>query len=139
MMDFIIPGEPQAKQRPRINRRTMSMYTPSETKAYENKISVICKYAMLARKAEPAEGPIRVLVAVYKRIPKSASRKQQGLMASGSIRPMTRPDLDNVVKIVLDGMNKVAYKDDRQVVAIQAMAQYSQEPRVEVTVEEVSC
>ena len=29
-MDFIIPGEPQAKQRPRINRRTMSLCADGE-------------------------------------------------------------------------------------------------------------
>ena len=36
-------------------------------------------------------------------------------MLQGNISPTKKPDADNVIKIVLDAMNKFAFKDDTQV------------------------
>lgn len=38
----------------------------------------------------------------------------------GSALPVGKPDLDNVAKLVLDGLNGVAWLDDRQVVELSA-------------------
>lgn len=35
-----------------------------------------------------------------------------------------RTDLDNLVKLVLDSINEVAYEDDRQVVSVKAVKEY---------------
>ncbi|MCW4050848.1 MAG: RusA family crossover junction endodeoxyribonuclease, partial [Candidatus Bathyarchaeota archaeon] len=48
----------------------------------------------------------------------------------------TTPDLDNLEKAVLDGLNEVAYTDDRLVVAKSSIKRYviTGEPRISVTV-----
>ena len=48
----------------------------------------------------------------------------------------TTPDLDNLEKSVLDGLNKVAYTDDRLVVAKSSSKRYVQneEPGVRISV-----
>ena len=57
-------------------------------------------------------------------------------MRDGLLRPTTKPDIDNVIKAVLDGLNGVAYADDSQVVALSASKCYSDDPRVVVIVED---
>ena len=58
-------------------------------------------------------------------------------MLAGEIRPATKPDLDNVIKAVLDGCNGVAYLDDKQIVELNATARYAETPGVRVVIEEV--
>ena len=49
--------------------------------------------------------------------------------------PNRRGDLDNRLKPVLDALQGVAYSDDRQIVAINAVRQIDKDsPRVEVAV-----
>ena len=47
------------------------------------------------------------------------------------------PILDNVVKIIADSLNQVAYRDDTQIVDCQCRKFYSDNPRVEVIIQEV--
>ena len=53
-------------------------------------------------------------------------------MRAGLILPMTRPDIDNACKSILDALNRIAFYDDAQVVQLTAMKRYSDEPRVVV-------
>jgi Holliday junction resolvase RusA-like endonuclease len=51
--------------------------------------------------------------------------------------PMKKPDCDNIVKIILDALNGVAYTDDKQVVDVRCRKCYAKpgEPgRVVVTI-----
>ena len=55
--------------------------------------------------------PVIVWVYVYKALPKATKKAVERL-------PFTqKPDVDNVLKAVLDALNGVAYEDDRQVIA----------------------
>lgn len=45
-----------------------------------------------------------------------------------------KPDSDNIIKIVLDGLNKVAYHDDAQICKLSFEKKYSEIPRVEVKI-----
>lgn len=56
-----------------------------------------------------------VRVRVYRQLPKRTPKGVEEL-------PFTvRPDIDNVVKCVMDALNGVAYTDDRLVIAISAV------------------
>ena len=66
-------------------------------------------------------------------IPKSASKKARAAMIEGLISPTKKPDMDNVVKIVLDALNGFAWHDDAQVVDLSVSKIYTdQEPFVRV-------
>ncbi|EGT3840206.1 RusA family crossover junction endodeoxyribonuclease, partial [Clostridioides difficile] len=54
------------------------------------------------------------------------------------LRPNKKPDIDNVVKIIADSLNEIAYKDDTQIVEVVASKYYSDKPRVEVILEDIS-
>ena len=45
--------------------------------------------------------------------------------------------MDNVVKIIADSLNQVAYRDDTQIVDQQCRKFYSENPRVEVSIKNV--
>ena len=49
---------------------------------------------------------------------------------------MKKPDLDNIAKCFLDGMNDIVYLDDKQVVNLHVTKVYAETPAVEVMVKE---
>jgi crossover junction endodeoxyribonuclease RusA len=48
-----------------------------------------------------------------------------------------RPDLDNLIKFILDVANGVLYEDDKQVAKITAEKTYDQKARTEITIMEL--
>ena len=68
---------------------------------------------------------------------KSWSTVKKGRALAQMIRPIVKPDLDNIAKAILDGMNGVAWEDDKQVVSLRMEKTYSAVPRVVVEVWEV--
>lgn len=134
MIQFTIQGEPQGKSRPRFNRSTGTAYTPKETKEYEKKVAESCRSAC---RGVMYHGAVSVAVTAYYGVPKSASRSAQMAMLDDTRRPQKKPDIDNVVKVVLDGMTGVMFEDDKQVVSIVAAKFYAIEPKVVVIVDEV--
>lgn len=101
-----IEGAPQPKQRPRFQRlpgNKVRTYTPPATQTYEELIRLHW------RGPRGFAGAVKVTIAVQE------DTKQ---------RPA---DLDNYVKIVLDALNKVAFVDDQQVIAIDAKIHRKQE------------
>lgn len=132
---FTVPGEPRGKGRPRFVRagRYVRTYTPDETASYENLIKLEyerhCSPTFFDR-----EMPVSIIVTAYYGIPKSTSRKKRELMIIGEIRPMKKPDADNVLKLVEDALNTVAYHDDAQIVSATVRKYYSEIPRLEVEI-----
>lgn len=125
-----IPGKPLGKQRARTLRSGRS-YTPAQTVNYEN----LVKMCYVEQKGENLENNLVWMeITAFYPIPKSTSKKKIGLMESGDMRPATKPDLDNCVKIVADSLNGIAYKDDSQIVSVVADKFYSSTPRLEIKI-----
>ena len=128
---IIIPGKPLGKQRPRV-LRTGIAYTPKETVTYETFVKMLYleKYAG----EKPFEGPVSMLISAFYQIPKSASKRRREAMARHHIPPTTKPDLDNIAKIIMDALAGVAYEDDKQITSCSINKLYSDEPKVIVNV-----
>lgn len=128
---FVIPIRPEPKQRPHHGNGTT--YTPKETREFE---AIIGLYARRAIK-QPARGAISIKIDFYMPIPKSWSKGKKGAAERGDIRPASKPDIDNLVKAILDGMNGgIAYEDDSQIVSLVANEWYG-DPRMEVELTEL--
>lgn len=132
MIKLTIPGEPVAKGRPRVTR--YGTYTPEKTKNYE---TLVKELYFVEHGQTLLDGELSIDIKAYFRIPKSASKKRKRLMASGDMRPVKRPDWDNVGKIVTDALNGVAYDDDSQIVSASVEKYYSEEPRTEIKIERI--
>jgi Holliday junction resolvase RusA-like endonuclease len=129
-----IPGAPVAKGRPRLSARNgfARAYTPAKTRRYEDLIRLAAGEQMGERPL--MEGPLFVCVEAYVPIPKTLSTKPKlALIKSGHLRPTTRPDLDNYLKVI-DGLNGVVWHDDSQVVQIAGVKAYSDRPRLVVII-----
>ncbi|WP_331429039.1 RusA family crossover junction endodeoxyribonuclease [Paracoccus sanguinis] len=108
-----MPGKPVPKARPRMTRQGR-VYTPAETLAYER---LVAKHAV-AQGVGMASGPVEVDISVRFPIPPSWAKVRK---ADAHGAPHTqRPDLDNLAKSVLDGLNGVAWHDDAQVCRVSA-------------------
>lgn len=131
---FTIPGPPRGKGRPKFARRGkfVSVYTDDATASYENLAKLAAQSALAGR--APILCAVSVAVRCFYAVPKSASAKLRADMLSGAVRPTKKPDLDNVGKAVLDGVNGVAFGDDAQVVNLNCSKHYDETPRVEVTI-----
>lgn len=132
MIKLTIPGQPCAKQRPRVVNG--HAYTPEKTVNYETLVKEL--YIMQNHRQQLA-GALQMTVKAYFEIPKSQSQKNRWLMRTGEIRPTKKPDWDNIGKIISDALNGLAYHDDSQIVDAVVEKYYSIEPRVEIQIEEI--
>lgn len=132
--EFEVPGKVKGKGRPRINTTTAIAYTPTKTKEYEELIKqyFILKY----RKINPLENRIKVTIQAYFSIPQNTNKTQKEEMLKGNISPTKKPDIDNIAKIVLDALNKLAFKDDNQITKLNLEKIYSEEEKVFIKIEE---
>ena len=72
-------------------------------------------------------------IQAFYEVPKSCSKvRRTANVKRGELLPAKKPDIDNIVKAVLDALNEVAYRDDTQVVELQVRKQYSERPRLEI-------
>lgn len=131
---FIVPGQPQGKGRAKIVKigGFSRMATPDKTVAYEGLIAHAGQQAMAGRPL--IEGPVAVVVDMRCQVPASWSKKKQAQALIGEVRPVTKPDQDNVLKAIFDGLNGVAWKDDVQVVEIVSRKRYAPMPGVYVEI-----
>ena len=142
MISFRIEGEPVGKGRPRViasRGKFAHAYTPKKTKDYEDSI----RFAFLASTEETM--PIyqrgtsleaRLTIAVS--VPKSYSKKKTAQCLAGRIAPSKKPDIDNVIKCILDALNGYAFEDDSQVTRLKAEKIYAEEPYVDVYIKELT-
>ena len=117
-VEFTIPGPAVAKQRPRLGRNG-SVYTPNKTKNYER----LCRLSY-SNNYYFKEEFIEINILFKFEVPKSYTKKRRSEAMNGLLRP-TKADIDNYIKSCLDGLNKVAFEDDRKVVKIVAEKIYA--------------
>ncbi len=130
MIRCTVPGAPQGKGRPRfatVRGRAMA-YTPGKTVAYEGLIALAARDAMAD--AEPYAGPVAIDATAVFQIPASWSKRRK----SEAQWHTSKPDGDNIIKAVGDGLNGVAFRDDSQVASATIRKVYGETPGLHVTV-----
>lgn len=134
---FTVPGRPQGKARAKTfhKKNFTTTVTPDNTVLYENFIKE--RYLQASQGVFLERGTPVALGIVVRFLPtKSTSKKKQAQMLEGEILPLKKPDIDNIVKVICDALNGVAYHDDTQVVMVNVKKVYSAIEGVDVTVEE---
>jgi len=135
-MKLLIFGEPVAQGRPRFSSRNgfVRVHDPAKSAKYKKLVSSTAEQLC----SKPLEGALSVRIDVFRGIPASWSKKKQEKANMGEIRPTTKPDADNYAKAVLDGLNKIAFYDDSQIIELVITKNYSFNPRVEVEITNVN-
>ena len=132
--EFEVPGKVIGKGRPRLNSYTGVVYTPTKTKDYE---SLVEQYFLLKYpRFKILEGRIKVSIIAYFSIPKATKKSDINEILDNNISPTKKPDIDNIVKAVLDSMNKFAFKDDNQITKLEVEKKYALEDKIYIKIEE---
>jgi Holliday junction resolvase RusA-like endonuclease len=133
---FTVYGEPVAKGRPRFAKRGnyVQTYTPVKTKSYEDEVR------LLATKAKGSgitlEGSVSVFIYISFSVPQSYSKRKREACLSGETKHTKKPDLDNVAKAIIDGMDGIIFKDDSQIINLHVTKVYAEVGKVEVLIRE---
>jgi Holliday junction resolvase RusA-like endonuclease len=80
--------------------------------------------------------PVGVYLYIRLPIPQSYSKKRKEACLSGQEKPIKKPDIDNLAKSILDGINGVIWKDDSQIVSLHITKVYASGTGVDVLVKE---
>ncbi len=138
VIKFTVPGAPVGKGRPKVSTRGgkfAKMYTPEKTANYETLVALAAQQAMVGRTL--LAGPVEVQMAILLPIPASWSKKKQAAALAGQVYPTKKPDADNVVKAIFDGINGVVWNDDVQACDIVVRKRYAETPGVQVLVKPI--
>ena len=117
---FIVPGRVAGKGRPRFDPRSGRAYTDKKTKSAEEIVKFYAAAAMGSEK--PFTGPLTVAIEIHYNTPKSWTKAARA--DAWHVTGSAFPDLDNVVKTVLDSCNGVVFEDDAQICTIFAGRRY---------------
>lgn len=128
---FELEQEPVAKGRPRLGMGRV--HTPSKTILYENIVAIEYRRRFTGL---TLEGPVKLTVYLGYEPPRSYSEKKRREMI-GKLRDK-KPDADNLVKSIMDGLQKGgAYKDDGQVAILNVVKYYAESYSVKIALEEM--
>lgn len=133
--DFVVEGKPTGKGRPRFRRigNFVQTYTPEKTSEYEKLVRIRFQNAG----GQITDKPVRVEIVALFAPPKSTRKRDKAEMLASRVLPVKKPDCDNIAKIILDALNKIAYIDDAQVIELVVKKRYSAEAKVNVHIEEI--
>lgn len=134
MVRFMVLGDPKGKERPKFARRGrfVHTYTPKQTVDYERRV----KESYVEECGDYClEGPIEARITGIFKVPKSVSKKKRQELIGDYY--LSKPDADNIGKVVLDPLNTVAFEDDKQVCDLSVTKYYGEIPRVVVELEEI--
>jgi Holliday junction resolvase RusA-like endonuclease len=135
-ISFIVYGEPVAKGRPKFFRRGnfVGTYTPQKTQNAEKDFK---QQALDYKPQTPLTEALELEIKVYRSIPKSMSKKRQILAENEILRPTTRPDGDNYLKLCCDALNGIFWRDDSLIVDMRVQKFFSERPRIEVEIKTI--
>jgi Holliday junction resolvase RusA-like endonuclease len=133
-ISFVIPGEPFGKERAgrRIVRGAavefVQSYNPPKTRKAEKVIATCARHAWGARPLLSGV-PVQMVVRCYMPIPPSWTKRKQIDAVAGRVRPISKPDWDNLGKLVSDALNEIIYEDDRVIWDAHVIKEYARDPR----------
>ena len=125
-LHFRVPIEPFGKARPRFTTacgRPVA-YTTEKTRSGERMIRQYARRAMGDRYPFPKGTPVRVDVEAAFSIPKSYTKQKHEQCAKHDLWPVKKPDIDNIIKALLDALNDSVFYDDCQVIELHVSKTY---------------
>ncbi len=138
-----IPGNPLPQGRPRFHAgRTTGgggrAYDPPKSRQEKQRIRMEVVLYMRSQRVAMLDCALCVSLQFFLPIPKSFTKNRHAAAHEGYIVPITKPDLDNLAKLVLDACNGVLFLDDRCIVDLVLSKRYSNDPRVVIMVEAIA-
>lgn len=136
LIEFEIKGKVKAKQSFKIGRNGFKYISPDVVE-YSNfvKLSFISKYPDWNIEALK-DKPLKMNIDVFMLIPASYSKEKKTKALENKLRPIVKPDCDNIAKNINDSLNGILYPDDKQIVSLTVNKFYSDSEYVKVTLKD---
>lgn len=125
-VSIVIPGTPIAKGRPRYTRQG-HCYTPKKTLEAEQFVQLMAQTQIGGKQLS---GSVAIELLAVCPVPASWAKKEQTAAKTGEIRPATKPDFDNLLKLYCDALNGLLWNDDKQIVDGRCIKCYGEKPAV---------
>ena len=136
-MKFTIDLTPTAASRPRIPKFGKPYYNEPYN-SYKNILKVLIGKEVIKSKRPLFKQyePLKLHVTFYMPFSKGTSKKKMDEM----LYHTKKPDADNLLKAIKDGMNDIIYHDDGQVCELEVRKYYVDgfEPRTEVQIYKIN-
>lgn len=130
---FFVQGVPKGQPRPRVYRQGGKTWAHSQGKAGEWK-NMVKAVGLQNRPDKPIEGPVAMQIDFFMARPKRLKKGEVGYCP-------VKPDIDNLVKAVMDSLNDTGiWGDDNQVVELSSSKKYCAEgenPGAQVAIEAI--
>ena len=120
MIEFRVDGQPVPQGSMKVINGNIIHTQGSALAAWRSAIALEARRAG----ATPVEGPIELDMTFTTLKPRTVTRTH----------PTVPPDLDKLVRAVLDGLTAIAYRDDSQVTAFTARKQYGERVGLEISI-----
>lgn len=131
--EFTVPGMPVPYARA-AGGKTMHRFTPAKQRNAMGTVKLFCSVAM--KGMAPLDGPIALTVNAIYPWPSSLSRRARE--KPGADFKISRPDIDNLAKLVMDALNSVAWCDDARICVLHLEKYYGDIPCLRVRVRKLS-
>ena len=134
MIEMVINGNPIPQKRHRY-RRTSNRIISYDPNSGDNQAFAMQLASKMTSK--PFDEPLCVEMIFYMKRPKNHFRtgKYSHKLKKGIEEDHSKkPDVDNLVKFVMDSGNKIVWKDDCCISQLRTMKLYSLNPRTEIRV-----
>lgn len=132
-LDVTIPGRPEAKGSLRVGKHGQLFSANPRLKAWQQRVAL--QVAEHRKGAKLLEGPVAIVADFCFDRPPSHFTKTGRLRKGAPLAP-GRPDLDKLVRGLLDGLTGVLFKDDSQVCELDVSKRYYETPGVVLYVSE---
>jgi Holliday junction resolvase RusA-like endonuclease len=133
---FEVPGSPRGKGRHRsfVQRGKVVHVADQKTESYEAQVKWFARQAMGAHGMhELLDGPLWMRVTAFT-LPNKQQAKEMEKRPHGEHYCTTKPDFDNLGKVIADALNGLAYRDDAQIADGQVVKRLGDRERVVVSI-----
>src|SRR5574343_1602814 len=132
--EFWISTIPSGQQRPRFYRRGnfVGTYDAKESKGYKLDI----KYQVMDAHPIKMQGPLTMTVDFMMPRPK-AHYNAKGLKKDAPHYHEKKPDIDNLIKALLDSVSGILFDNDSQISVLLATKKYSEVAGIKLYIQEV--
>ena len=141
VINLVIYGTPVPQSRPKFARigNHVTAYDPAKSKNYKQLVRLWATNQLKKIDGfKPLQNALCVEADFYLGIPTSWSKKKRVEASCGVIRPIKKPDLDNLYKAVTDALNGLVWADDAIITDVQIRKRYTADTaRVELRIHEV--
>jgi len=127
--EFTIPGKPIPKARPRVYKRGKFVKGYNSQEKAEGEFALNAFESSIKVAGKKLSGPVFLDIIFHLKRPKShygTGKNSETLKKNAPKFHVSKPDVDNLVKFVMDSLNKVTWYDDSQVFQVIGRKEYSE-------------